>query len=824
MVSQNHVFISNFTLKFADTRIEAIYCRSNEKCIKRNNIIYTSIFIALSIILDVLLLYFKHLYFNIYLSILSFVTTAITVLCLILTIPISKTLLQYLICYVIYITSFIKFCILRFFFSQVIQADLSLFSLVLGLELLIRITWFQAGCLDFSDGFLCTLVIMILNYALFFWPVPRAIHFRGSVYCFILLVMLTIAYFYVKEKRKNFYLNIVLQNKNEWYNSVLENINSGFVRVDDSNLTYMNQTFRNLFNTIYRYLKSERVSTQNGDDEHGLNTVLSEETVSNESMLAVLLFIFNEITTNENEKITYTGSLNIIEEYSLQNNNFCFLGRASYSLGNGENLTNLHFEVYGRCSKQHHSSSYAYEFIFNDISRVKVIEETKAEVKYKSLFLSKVAHEFKNPILCITELIDQIFDEIQQLNIDNSYLQAVNDLLSQIKSMSDYMIILIKDLDYFSQKQVSSGSCITDVTAVNIKNLISFCKNITIALIKKMQKQLSIDFIVEVGNDLPPYLFVDEVKLKQILINLLSNSVKYTNYGNIKFSVSIDNGAVKFSIKDTGKGISDTQKEKLFKPFSRDFNERSTISAGLGLFIVKELTQLINSNLLYSSKLNEGSEFWFNIEVPKSMDIVDSLKAEEDAKEGLNYDSSNLEVQSFCSEKTIKKEFDPNFIKNLYMLDKEVKVDKCICSNINLEHLRSPNQLNIILVDDEILPRQACLRLIKRFLGNKLISVNILEGNDGVECLALFYNAFKNKVKIDFIITDETMNILNGLDCSAILKKIYNNKAIEPIPLFVLTAYESIKTYEGVKMAFSKPLNETKLQLILDTYHNAINK
>jgi signal transduction histidine kinase len=810
MSSQTNIFISNFTLKFSNSDIESIYNSSNKKHLKRTNIIYYSLFLTISIIIDVLLYYYKYLYDDNYMNMVSYITSAVVALCFIITCIFKNIKLQSFICYVLYIISFTKFILLRYFFGLVLKSDSVLFSFILCLEILIRLTWFQAGCLDFFDGLLCTVVLMVVNYAVFYGNFPRALHWRASLYDAVLLLMITMAYFYVKEKRKSFYLNMVLQSKNEWYDSVLENINSGFIQIEDSRVTYMNQTFKTFFKAVYKFMKDGGLIMQAEDNVLGNFTDcnINSLTVGN-----ILPFIFNEIVTNTKEKLTFNNALKLTAEQSLQNsNNFYFLGRANYLTNNKDNNSHLHFEVYGRRSREN-----SYEFIFNDISRVKIIEEANAEVKYKSLFLSKVAHEFKNPILCITELIDQIFDEIKNFDHENSDTKAINDLLLQVKSMSDYMIILIKDLDYFSQKQTMSNTHL-DICQVNVKDIILFCNDVTLTLIKKMQKQTAIKFLIEEGCGLPTLIKVDEVKLKQILINLLSNSVKYTNYGSITFGISKEEGAIKFSIKDTGKGISDTQKEKLFKPFSRDFSNRSTISAGLGLFIVKELTELIGSNLNYDSKVNEGSEFWFTINQPddsKANHTIDNIDKEK----------SYVETQSFNSQPTLVNEFNPILIKNLNIntynnSERESigpKKSKYSFTSFDWGSLRATNQVNIILVDDEVLPRQATLRLIRKFFENRNVNVNVLEGNDGIDCLALFYKAVQNKVKIDFILSDETMSLLNGVDCATLLKKIYSDKVIEPIPFFILTAYESIGCFEGVKLTFTKPMNENKLKVIFET-------
>src|SRR5690606_31347284 len=92
----------------------------------------------------------------------------------------------------------------------------------------------------------------------------------------------------------------------------------------------------------------------------------------------------------------------------------------------------VYYQVAGRYYRN--LSEEIFEFIFNDISKLKVIEEANAEIKYRSLFLAKVAHEFKNPLICITELIDEIFEHLS-FNFD---MEEIKTCLNNVKSMSDY--------------------------------------------------------------------------------------------------------------------------------------------------------------------------------------------------------------------------------------------------------------------------------------------------------------------------------------------------------------------------------------------------
>ena len=122
------------------------------------------------------------------------------------------------------------------------------------------------------------------------------------------------------------------------------------------------------------------------------------------------------------------------------------------------------------------------DFLFNDVSRTKIIETINTEYKYKTIFLSKVAHEFMNPLICITELIDQINDKITSSAIEDN--TAFKKDLAQIKAFSNYLLILVKDLDFFSQTQVGKN-IIIDKSKININEIIGFCEEVGDCLLRK---------------------------------------------------------------------------------------------------------------------------------------------------------------------------------------------------------------------------------------------------------------------------------------------------------------------------------------------------
>jgi signal transduction histidine kinase len=331
----------------------------------------------------------------------------------------------------------------------------------------------------------------------------------------------------------------------------------------------------------------------------------------------------------------------------------------------------LNYEVHCRYySNKSNKKTENIEFIFKDITRTKIIEEKNAEFKLKSLFLSKVAHEFKNPLICITELIDQVYDELDngQINILSNHKaklfeNLVNNNMPLIKALSNYMIILVKDLDFFSQSQTEKKTK-TLIREVELKEILNFSSEIAKGLIKKSNKHDDVEIILEKTSNVPKVIYTDETKLKQILINLQSNSVKFTFKGYIKLSVQKDEmeGWLKFEVSDTGPGMNEEVKSNLFKPFQKSHNKENSAGAGLGLSIVKEMVSNLGGEINYKSQIGFGSSFWFsipvhnnvNLEISQSINSVNSpINSGSHKLKHLSNASVNKSIKSIVSKDTV---------------------------------------------------------------------------------------------------------------------------------------------------------------------------
>lgn len=244
-------------------------------------------------------------------------------------------------------------------------------------------------------------------------------------------------------------------------------------------------------------------------------------------------------------------------------------------------------------------------------------DEAERAARSKSVFLATMSHEIRTPlngIIGMTHLLQggQLNDEQKEL-LDIITVSGDN-LLSIINDILDYSKIESRMIDLekipFSLKQ----------TVEEI-----------IRLLKLRVDEKGLDLYKNIHPSVPDNLIGDPLRLKQVLINLVSNAVKFTERGSITIhceAVGNENNRVelKFRVVDTGIGISDEGKDKLFKEFSQVDASTTRIygGSGLGLAISKHLSQLMGGTIGVESTPGEGSDFWFTAWFDLAQDIVKS--------------------------------------------------------------------------------------------------------------------------------------------------------------------------------------------------------
>lgn len=253
--------------------------------------------------------------------------------------------------------------------------------------------------------------------------------------------------------------------------------------------------------------------------------------------------------------------------------------------------------------------------------------------------LSHIVHEFKTPLLSLISLSNDIKHIVEKEDVSTGVLAGNNTKLKEkvelMEDLSNYSMYLINDIIHFAKMQGSNGfGHNLNVQSIKLSTVLNFCFKILKALLANKRDQIKP--ILELDPQVEEiYVRTDEYRIKQIILNLISNAVKFTNFGSIKITAKIEkeiveNGekqypmevreALKIRVSDSGVGIRASDKDNIFKECYMIKNkERSmnTYGTGLGLRIAKKIASLLQLDLNCESKYGIGSTFAISINSDK---------------------------------------------------------------------------------------------------------------------------------------------------------------------------------------------------------------
>lgn len=254
----------------------------------------------------------------------------------------------------------------------------------------------------------------------------------------------------------------------------------------------------------------------------------------------------------------------------------------------------------------------------NEIELKRAWEEAKEANRVKDAFVANISHEIRTPINAILG-----FGELLQSELTNpDHIQYIESIHTSSKSLLN----LINDL--LDLSKIEAGRMTVREEPVNLRILMSEIENIfSIKLVDK-----GLDFEINIHDNCPLSLQTDEMRVRQILINLVSNAIKFTQEGCVKVSINAFNSHIvdyvehvdlKIEVEDTGIGISEENLKQIFVAFQQQEQQdaKKYGGTGLGLTITKRLAELLNGTVEVSSKLGKGSRFTvilYNLEVSQS--------------------------------------------------------------------------------------------------------------------------------------------------------------------------------------------------------------